>query len=1851
MRKTMKKLISTTLALAMTLSLVGALPAYAAAEGPILEMTLAHKIDVALAVGPTTVDYSTFEADLRYWLKYEYDETNLIVPRENPVPDEDVYIMASQAVSASTTAEFSWWTYDHTRPVATYGGASSYDETTHTYVEAPALAATSTASATYLQDGTGVNYAPGVWGPAITGSTINNTPNTDNYAPGIGYQYADVNLYLTDPTNPKSYPIEKYEMNPDPTNPDLESYNTASTRRLYHPYQGNNTHMVSSNNGATMDFYGYPQYAFRDWQYLPNDQKTMKTFEFSIAEDRAFDALDGTGFFFNTEVNGSYAAGTQTMSGYLLFLQYNTSGVGTNMTIYKFKDVNTKAFHNTIAGTTSSSAQYTVAGYNGTTNATSTTYQPQFIPVARSAIYTATDFSRRIRIEASPTMVKVYYNGSTVKNDATVLDPNDSGYVELTADNLVDFNAASLSVTGLGTVTLQQGTTIAMDPAYIGPNTDNDADFGFGPMAAYLAHGCARPTHIAMQNLSMTVEKVKSLTEVVREPEWHENTHKFLVNLNENEIADFEENAIIAELLARLTNDDIYYVGWGATINAIASAAFLRKHSLKGMIIDIESLEDLYASDEWKALSEEAQEAYLVCIEQELTYDAQIRAIAEEIHKRYWSAGASNHALVSDNVVMEVTGADMQNTIDASWPYGKWMIEHIIDESSIEVSDGIYMTNFKGQYTSSGLYMDDLEESYNFPLPGRYLIYYRDIQVGELFVHRPPVADFSVTLNGDEPVFVNLSYDPDVFAAGGVNGAERGIVSKSEEEMWSWIDISDDEMLVAIPGLPATLEEGDSYMITLTVEDFWGATASYSHLVTYSDAESGVVLAPFGDFTLTPASFIKASDPLAQEAQKITLTNKSYDPAGLTITSEWTVYKDDVIYTELTIDDTDFADNIAQYVVGTLPAGKYKIVLVVTNSADIDSVAVAKFFEIVEDAIPPSASITPSATPSTPQTFTGNTNLALTFSDTGGSGFRDGRFAVVTVAAGDPAPAKPASSSSEWKAMSVSPARTVLISAAGINYVFWEAWDKAGNYASGSFGPYTMDKKEIFITLTASPRPNQLEVVYNAIGEGIELTATFYEATPGDTPAPPVTGTVFFYQNGILLGSGIIGSTGANIATLAAVPIMWGPDELFTAVYSGDPNYGNATADITYPVVLCNCEIVNLAFDGAEIHIPWYSSQASHELDATAEVELCGRAGHFDDLTITYDLVDAPTASTIISNGKLIVNGNAVGTDTVEVKVTITQATSGHSETKTVFFSVVKDAQPTEPPTKGDTGGAEGSGGSGIVDKNDDEPVEVDISSMDPDTSSVISFEYTDGPDKNDSMQGTLREGPDYSIVDGVIVFSEDFLGELYAGEHEFVVDVDGNKLVFYLYIAYGELIMEVANDPNAPAVNGETDDFEVAERADQDNKDEMDMGYNVYIYLVVSGELATDPDEKAKIEDSSGNKKIGPIFDIALIKSIRDSSGDYQDDHLSEVDDMIWLVVDIPVDIQGKTNYVVVRAHTDPLTGDITYEELLPTEVINNGTQLRFPSDKFSAFAILYDEIVSSSLTISFEANGGSGTKAAVRVAAGASYVLPANPFSYPGYVFSGWKVGNAGDVLDVGETIAVSNDISLYAQWENDDDDQSQVTPPDLSDVSRLLVTGEHIAYVHGRDHGLFAPEAFMTRAEAAQMFYNLLRNKDVDITVTFTDVADDMWYSTAVNVLASLGIIGGFPDGGYHPDENMTRAQFAAIVVRFAVLSTGSIRFDDVPESYWAFDYISTAADFGWIQGIGNGLFAPGRDITRAEVVTLVNRMLGRSADRAYVDGHPDLVQYPDTPNTYWAFYDIVEASVGHDFDVVDGAEFWK
>lgn len=210
----------------------------------------------------------------------------------------------------------------------------------------------------------------------------------------------------------------------------------------------------------------------------------------------------------------------------------------------------------------------------------------------------------------------------------------------------------------------------------------------------------------------------------------------------------------------------------------------------------------------------------------------------------------------------------------------------------------------------------------------------------------------------------------------------------------------------------------------------------------------------------------------------------------------------------------------------------------------------------------------------------------------------------------------------------------------------------------------------------------------------------------------------------------------------------------------------------------------------------------------------------------------------------------------------------------------------------------------------------------------------------------------------------------------------------------------------------------------------------------------------------------------------------------------------------------------------------------------------------------------------------------------------------------------------------------------------------VAALLNVEQHVPYMVGNEKGEFCPNASVTRAEVAQMFYRLLKDQNVTVTKSFDDVKSGAWYATAVNTLASLGIVDGTGAASFEPNRAITRAEFTAICTRFAKAADGSVSFTDVSKDFWAYSNIATAVQYGWVVGDGTGRFNPNANITRAEAATIVNRMMERFGDFDAIDAGATK-SFPDVSKSFWGYYDIAEASSSHDhsFDQEKLHESWK
>lgn len=202
---------------------------------------------------------------------------------------------------------------------------------------------------------------------------------------------------------------------------------------------------------------------------------------------------------------------------------------------------------------------------------------------------------------------------------------------------------------------------------------------------------------------------------------------------------------------------------------------------------------------------------------------------------------------------------------------------------------------------------------------------------------------------------------------------------------------------------------------------------------------------------------------------------------------------------------------------------------------------------------------------------------------------------------------------------------------------------------------------------------------------------------------------------------------------------------------------------------------------------------------------------------------------------------------------------------------------------------------------------------------------------------------------------------------------------------------------------------------------------------------------------------------------------------------------------------------------------------------------------------------------------------------------------------------------------------------------------------LTTEHIVYIHGYEEGGFGPGASLTRGEACAIFTQLMTSHMEHIPEqTFGDVPADAWYLSQLSELSAMGVIIGDDQGRIRPEDPITRAEFLTILAKFFPTEPAYSAFIDVPADHWAYDTISCAAVRGWVSGYEDGTFRPDAPITRAEGVSMLNRVLGRTGD-------PNVLEYRierffDVPLDHWAFGDIMEAATEHEYTVKDGQEQW-
>lgn len=212
--------------------------------------------------------------------------------------------------------------------------------------------------------------------------------------------------------------------------------------------------------------------------------------------------------------------------------------------------------------------------------------------------------------------------------------------------------------------------------------------------------------------------------------------------------------------------------------------------------------------------------------------------------------------------------------------------------------------------------------------------------------------------------------------------------------------------------------------------------------------------------------------------------------------------------------------------------------------------------------------------------------------------------------------------------------------------------------------------------------------------------------------------------------------------------------------------------------------------------------------------------------------------------------------------------------------------------------------------------------------------------------------------------------------------------------------------------------------------------------------------------------------------------------------------------------------------------------------------------------------------------------------------------------------------------------------------------------LIKDDHFAYMMGYPGHIFKPEGNMQRSEAVVMFSRLLSesmNIDEDYRGEYyPDIDNNAWYANQMGYMHKLGVLKDFcRDGKFRPRDPVTRAEFATLAAQFDNLSlVDKNSFTDVADDHWAIKYINSSAEKGWITGYPDKSFKPEGHITRSEVVTLVNRILERYGDKDYLEENIKNLphSYKDLTTNHWAYLQIMEASIGHDFIKEGNTEKW-
>ena len=393
---------------------------------------------------------------------------------------------------------------------------------------------------------------------------------------------------------------------------------------------------------------------------------------------------------------------------------------------------------------------------------------------------------------------------------------------------------------------------------------------------------------------------------------------------------------------------------------------------------------------------------------------------------------------------------------------------------------------------------------------------------------------------------------------------------------------------------------------------------------------------------------------------------------------------------------------------------------------------------------------------------------------------------------------------------------------------------------------------------------------------------------------------------------------------------------------------------------------------------------------------------------------------------------------------------------------------------------------------------------------------------------------------------------------------------------------------------------------------------------------LEADKTIYAKFELTS--TPIGDIYvryDVLHIKQLPDGTYDLANaevEHLSAKKDTTVTAV--------AKNYSATHHFFNSKLGTLTGTAIQPYRGVDG-------KPVYTILSVYYDL---DEHTLTFDTLGGSRV-APVTVRHGLTVAKPADPV-YGGFLFDGWYTDKTFRTL-YNFASPLTTDTTVYAKW-------IPITLPGttVKKTAPKLNTSDHFAYVQGYPNGTVKPAGNITRAETAAILFRLMddasRKTYYSTKSGFRDVASGSWYNTYVATLNNAGVITDSSNGYFRPNEAITRAELAAMLAKFSETTGAANYFNDVSAKYWAANAIAICAKLGWITGYPDGTFRPDKNVTRAELMAMINRATGRapkSAD-AFL---PGMKTWIDNTSDKWYYLDVQEATNSHSY-TVKGSETW-